>query len=84
MLKRLLTLSVLLSLTLPLTASAGPPDKAKERFYDMGEWVIDGEIKRPTALWVQARKRPRFDPLLRLKKSFLPHIAQSAQEVIGR
>ena len=84
MLKKLLTFSVLLSFSLPMTASAAPPDKAQQRFYDMGEWVIDGEIKKPSALWVQATKRPRFDPLLRLKKSFLPDITKSAREVLGR
>jgi hypothetical protein len=59
---------------------AAPPQKSK--FYDFGEQLIDGEIKKPTALYMDARKRARFGRLLRLKKSFLPKLFSTSKEKI--
>jgi hypothetical protein len=47
---------------------AAPPIKAK--FYDFSEQLIDGEIKRPTALYTDSRQEAKFGRLLRLKRSF--------------
>jgi len=66
-----------------LTAQAEPPrnnTSAKSRFYDFGAQVIDGEIKRPTATFVNSRERARFNRLLRLKKSFLPSMHKTSKE----
>jgi hypothetical protein len=62
------------------TALAAPPKKLKSRFYDFGGQVIDGEIKKPTALYIQSRDRVKFDRLLRLKKSFLPRLFSTSKE----
>lgn len=59
---------------------AAPPQKSK--FYDFGEQLIDGEIKKPTALYTDARKRARFGRLLKLKKSFLPKLFNTSKEKI--
>jgi hypothetical protein len=59
-----------------------PPVKAK--FYNFSEQVINGEIKKPTALYTDARQRAKFGRLLRLKKSFMNKLFESARESIFR
>lgn len=54
----------------------------KARFYDFSDQLIDGEIKRPTALHVESRTRAKFDKLLKLKKSFRPAMIETAKERI--
>ena len=63
-------------------AQAGPPDKRSPRskFYDFSEQLIDGEIKKPTTLYLDTREKVRFERLLRLKKSFLPNLFDTARE----
>lgn len=59
-----------------------PPTKAgKERakFYDMEGSVYDGHLKRPTAVYIDARQRAAFERLLRLKRSFLPTLFQTGK-----
>jgi hypothetical protein len=52
----------------------------KSKFYDFNEQLIDGEIKKPTTLYTDARDRVKFDRLMKLKKSFLPKLFQTAKE----
>jgi len=59
-----------------------PPQSGKSKFYDFSEQIIDGEIKKPTALYMDARRRAKFARLLRLKKSFLPQLFTTAREKI--
>jgi len=54
--------------------------KVKSKFYDFGAQVIDGEIKKPTALYTDSKKKVKFDRLLSLKKSFIPDLMRSAKE----
>jgi hypothetical protein len=42
----------------------------KARFYDFSDQLINGEIKKPTAIYMESRTRAKFAKLLRLKKSF--------------
>ncbi|MSP90754.1 MAG: hypothetical protein EXR79_02935 [Myxococcales bacterium] len=80
---RLLTLLTLLTpiagLALPGLALAQSKDD-KARFYDFSDQLIDGEIKKPTALYMESRSRARFDKLLKLKKSFKPAMIETAKE----
>ena len=64
-----------------MDAKAEPP-KSNSKFYDFSEQVIDGQIKRPTALYTDARQKVKFDRLLKLKKSFLPDILKTAKDPI--
>jgi len=57
-----------------------PPIKSK--FYDFSDQMIDGEIRKPTALYTDARQKARFERLLKLKKSFLPQLFQSAKHKV--
>ena len=61
-------------------AWASPPNNAKSKFYDFNEQIIDGEIKKPTTLYTDSRKKVKFDRLLSLKKSFLPDLFKTAKE----
>ena len=66
-------------------AFAGPAmakDKVKSKFYDFGEMLIDGEIKKPTALYTDARAKVKFDRLLSLKKSFMPALMESSKDQV--
>ena len=67
-------------LILSFTALAAPPKKSK--FYDFGDQMIDGEIKKPTGEYINSREIARFDRLLSLKKSFLPKMFLTSKEKI--
>jgi len=64
-----------------LDARAKPP-KPNSKFYDFSEQVIDGQIKKPTALYTDSRQQVKFDRLLKLKKSFMSNILDSAKNPI--
>lgn len=67
-------------LLLTIAALARPPERSK--FYDFDDQLIDGEIRRPTALYIDHRQRARFERLLRLKRTFLPKLYQTAKEKV--
>ena len=56
----------------------------KAKFYDFSEQLIDGEIKKPTTLYTDSRQIVKFDRLLKLKKSFLPKLFDTAKERVFR
>tara|TARA_B100000131_G_scaffold116562_1_gene113503 strand:- start:3411 stop:3692 length:282 start_codon:yes stop_codon:yes gene_type:complete len=79
----LVILGAIFALTLPWTmpeALGKPPNNIKSKFYDFSEQLIDGEIKRPTNLYVDSRQKVKFDRLLKLKKSFMPELFKTARE----
>ena len=78
-LKTLIIITLLFWIFVLLDAKAEPP-KSNSKFYDFNEQVIDGEIRRPTAIFTNSRDRARFNRLLRLKKSFLPRLFASSNE----
>jgi len=75
-------LAVLILMCTPLAsfAKAKPPTKSK--FYDFSDQLIDGQIKRPTTLYTDARAQVKFGRLLKLKKSFIPKLFDTARESI--
>ena len=54
--------------------------KPNTKFYDFGEQVIDGEIRKPTVTYVDSVERAKFDRLTNLKKSFLPTLLETSEE----
>lgn len=67
----------------PVWAQPAPKKgEVKSKFYDFSDQIIDGEIKKPTTLFTDARQRVKFDRLLRLKKSFLEPMLQTAKEQV--
>ncbi|MBM4387213.1 MAG: hypothetical protein FJ088_05705 [Deltaproteobacteria bacterium] len=60
--------------------SKGAASKVKSKFYDFSDQLIDGEIKKPTTLYTEAKKNVKFDRLLRLKKSFFNEMMQTSKD----
>jgi len=56
----------------------------KSKFYDFSDQLIDGHIKKPTTLYTDVRDKVKFNRLLRLKKSFLPELFDTAKESVFR
>tara|TARA_R110000824_G_scaffold25224_1_gene88054 strand:+ start:846 stop:1118 length:273 start_codon:yes stop_codon:yes gene_type:complete len=54
-----------------LSAADAKSPNVKAKFYDFSEQLIDGEIKRPQALYTDVRQKVHFKRLLRLKRNFL-------------
>ena len=63
-----------------LNTTAVTAKQPKSKFYDFNEQLIDGERKKPTTLYTDARSRVKFNRLLKLKKSFLPKLFNTAKE----
>ena len=54
----------------------------KAKFYDFSEQLIDGDIKKPTALYTDARQQVKFERLLKLKKSFIPALMNTSKDPV--
>ncbi len=54
----------------------------KSKFYDFSDTLIDGEIKKPSTLFTDARVKVKFDRLAKLKKSFMEPMLQTAKEQV--
>ena len=76
--KYFISFVVLLFIFLNTTATVAVQPKSK--FYDFNEQLIDGQIKKPTTLYTDAREQVKFERLLKLKKSFLNDLFDTAKE----
>jgi len=77
-LKFFISIGVFLFIFLNATAITAKTPKSK--FYDFNEQIIDGEVKKPTTLYTDSRQQVKFDRLMKLKKSFLPKLFNTAKE----
>jgi len=75
-----LYVAIFIALFVMLGNDALAQTKPKSKFYDFGEQVIDGEIKKPTALFTDSKKKVQFDRLLKLKKTFIPNLMKTSKE----
>ena len=66
--------------TILISATPGNAQTPRSKFYDFNEQLIDGEIKKPTTLYTDSRDAVKFERLLKLKKSFLPQLFNTAKE----
>ena len=73
-------ISVVVFLFIFLNTSTAISKQPKSKFYDFSEQIIDGEIKKPITLYTHARDKVKFDRLMKLKKSFLPKLFDTAKE----
>jgi len=69
---------VFLFIFLNITSTVAKQPKSK--FYDFNDQIIDGEIKKPTTLYTDARDKVKFDRLMKLKKSFMKELFATAKE----
>ena len=53
--------------------------KSKAKFYDFSDQLIDGNIKKPSTIFMESRVRAKFDKLLKLKKSFIPRLLMTGK-----
>jgi len=67
-------------MSLPWTCPQAFGKSPKSKFYDFSDQLIEGSIKKPTNLYVDARQAVKFERLLKLKKSFLPSLFKTAKE----
>jgi len=67
----------LLGLLSARCASAKPGVKAK--FYDFSEQLIDGQVRKPQALYTDVRQQANFKRLLKLKRSFMKELFNTAR-----
>jgi len=63
-------------------ATNGDAKPKKARFYDFSDQLINGEIKKPAAIYMESRSRAKFKKLLSLKKSFRFVLIQTNQDPI--
>ena len=73
--KKIVIFLILFFLGISQVMAKGP----KSKFYDFSDQLIDGQVKKPTALYTDARQRVRFE---RLKKSFIPKLYNTAKEKV--
>jgi hypothetical protein len=63
-------------------AASQAPERAK--FYDFSEQLIDGQVKRPTALYTDVRRQAQFKRLLKIKRSFMPQLLRTSKDPVFR
>ena len=51
----------------------------KAKFYDFSEQLIDGQVKKPQTLYTDVRQAAEFKRLLKLKKSFMKDLFNTAR-----
>ena len=61
-------------------ASAKRSAKRRTKFYDFSDQMINGEIKKPSTIYIDTRTRAKFAKLLRLKRSFIEPLLLSGKE----
>ena len=76
--KRIVVFLIIFILTISQVLGKTP----KSKFYDFSEQLIDGQIQKPTTLYTDARDKVKFERLLKLKKSFLPKLYDTAKEKV--
>ena len=72
-------IGVLIYCLLP-SAHAKPTPRSK--FYNFDEQMIDGEVRKPTHLYVNARDKVKFERLLSLKKSFMRNLFDTSKNPV--
>lgn len=60
--------------------AASETGSIRTKFYDFNDLLIQGEFKRPTVLYTEARRRTEFDRLLRLKRDVIRDMLATAAD----
>ena len=86
---KILTVSIILSLFLSAAYSIAhasyyqAQDNTKDmktKFYNFDDLLIEGKVKKPQVLYTDARQKVKFGRLLKLKKDFLPKVADTRKD----
>lgn len=62
------------------SVSAQNSSKAKTKFYNFDDLLINGEYKKPQVLYTDSRQKVKFEKLLKLKKDFLPSLKKTQKD----
>lgn len=71
---------ILIIVLFAFVGDASAKGKDKSRFYDFSDQMINGEIKKPSTIYIDTRTRAKFEKLLKLKKSFYKALMLTAKE----
>ena len=50
------------------------------KFYNFDDLLINGKVKKPQVLWVDARQKVKFEKLLKLKKDFMVKLKETKKD----
>ncbi len=78
----MLTGTILAAAALMAGAAFAAGNDQKAKFYDFSDQLIDGDVKKPPTIVMEARTRAKFEKLLKLKKSFRQAMIDSSKEPI--
>ena len=76
---KLITLLMLFLFGVMSTRCASAKPKIRAKFYDFAEHLIDGEVRKPQALYTDVRQAAEFKRLLKLKRSFMKELFDTAR-----
>jgi hypothetical protein len=54
----------------------------RSKFYNFDEQMIDGQVRKPTYLYINTRDKARFERLLSLKKSFMRKLFSTSKNPV--
>tara|TARA_R110002110_G_scaffold409237_1_gene631393 strand:- start:289 stop:558 length:270 start_codon:yes stop_codon:yes gene_type:complete len=80
--RKLIFITAVFIIAMSFCAADVCPKNKKARFYDFSDQLIDGQIKKPSTLYMDSRTRAKFGKLLLLKKSFRNILIVSAKDPI--
>jgi len=83
--RKALAFAILLAAIVMMIIAFATPVKAatpRAKFYDFSDQLIDGEIRKPTALYTDSRQEVKFKRLLRLKRAFKWDLMNTAKEKV--
>jgi hypothetical protein len=73
-------ISLLVFFSIIFTTIPASSKAPRSKFYDFNQQLIDGEVRKPTALFTDRKDKVKFDRLLSLKKSFVRRLLLTSKE----
>ena len=58
--------------------------QVEEKLYNFDDMLIDGAFRDPQGMFERARAEAEFEGVLKLERSFMPRVEESAQELSMR
>lgn len=71
---------VALLVTISSSVSATPTKPPRVKFYNFDDYLIDGKLKKPTALLTDVHRTAKFKRFQGLEKSFIRPLLDTARE----
>ena len=68
---KIFLITLLFTALMLTTAMAAPPKSPKSKFYNFSEQLVNGQVRKPTVIYMSHHEKVKFKRLLSLKKSFM-------------